>query len=107
MNTTIIGGCKKLLTGIINNENIDRIITYNDNSIFKGLVYEKLGFKKIRTNKPNYVYYNLSSNEIIPKQLIRKSLLGIEFTTERDYANSHNLSRVYNAGNDVYEMIIK
>lgn len=107
MNTTIIGGGKKLLTNIINNENIEEIVTYNDNSVFKGSVYEKLGFKKIRTNKPNYVYYNLSSNEIIPKQLIRKSLLGIEFTTERDYANNHNLSRVYNAGNDVYEMTIK
>lgn len=106
-NTTIIGGGKKLLTNIINNENIEKIVTYNDNSIFKGSTYEKLGFEKIRTNKPNYVYYNLSSCEIIPKQLIRKSLLGIEFTTERDYANDHNLSRVYNAGNDVYEMTVK
>lgn len=100
--TRIIGGAEKLFKFFIKNNLITSIITYNDNSIFKGDVYKKLKFNFLRTNDPNYVYYDRKNNEIMKKQIIRKSVLGDEFISEKIYSSENELFKIYNAGNDVY-----
>lgn len=106
-NVTVIGGANKLLSHFIKNcKNLKSIITYNDNSVFKGRVYEKLGFTYIRTNSPNYMYVNRNSAERISKQHFRKSKLNYS-ETETEFTLSHGFYKIYNAGNDVYYMKIK
>ena len=106
-NTTIIGGAERILSHFIKDcKNLKSIITYNDNSVFKGRVYEKLGFTYVRTNSPNYMYVNKNSTERISKQHFRKSKLNY-LETETEFTLSHGFYKIYNAGNDVYFMKIK
>ena len=98
--TTIIGGAERLLKQFIKNVDYSSIITYNDNSVFKGDIYPKLGFRYIRTNSPNYMFIDNSKKIIkrFSKQSIRKLKVGYSIETEKELG----LLRVYNAGNDVY-----
>ena len=98
--TTIIGGAERLFKQFISNNQFSSIITYNDNSIFKGNIYPKLGFKYIRTNSPNYMFVINSGNSKmrINKQSIRKLKIGYSIEKEKELG----LIRIYNAGNDVY-----
>ena len=95
---TIVGGAERLLKHIIQAINYSSIITYNDNSIFRGLVYKRLGFQYIRTNTPNYMFIQGDCLERFPKQAIRKWNVGYS----REMEQQLGLHRVYNAGNDVY-----
>ena len=95
---TIIGGAERLLKHIIQTIDYSSIITYNDNSIFRGLVYKRLGFQYVRTNAPNYMFIQGDCLERFPKQAIRKWNVGYS----REMEQQLGLHRVYNAGNDVY-----
>ena len=95
---TIIGGAERLLKHIIQAIDYSSIITYNDNSIFRGLVYKRLGFQFVRTNAPNYMFIQGDCLERFPKQAIRKWNVGYS----REMEQQLGLHRVYNAGNDVY-----
>ena len=95
---TIIGGAERLLKHIIQVIDYSSIITYNDNSIFRGLVYKRLGFQYVRTNAPNYMFIQGDCLERFPKQTIRKWNVGYS----REMEQQLGLHRVYNAGNDVY-----
>ena len=95
---TIIGGAERLLKHIIQAIDYSSIITYNDNSIFRGLVYKRLGFQYVRTNAPNYMFIQGDCLERFPKQAIRKWNVGYS----REMEQQLGLHRVYNAGNDVY-----
>ena len=95
---TIIGGAERLLKHIIQTIDYSSIITYNDNSIFRGLVYKRLGFQYVRTNAPNYMFIQGDCLERFPKQTIRKWNVGYS----REMEQQLGLHRVYNAGNDVY-----
>lgn len=95
---TIIGGAERLLKHIIQAIDYSSIITYNDNSIFRGLVYKRLGFQYVRTNAPNYMFIQGDCLERFPKQTIRKWNVGYS----REMEQQLGLHRVYNAGNDVY-----
>lgn len=100
-NYRIIGGAERLFKQFIKNVNYDSIITYNDNSVFKGSIYPKLGFKYIRTNSPNYMFITRTQpNKRFSKQSIRKLNAGFKMELEEKIG----YLRVYNAGNDVYEI---
>lgn len=99
-NYRIIGGAERLFRHFIKNVDYSSIITYNDNSIFKGRIYERLGFSYIRTNDPNFMYVNnYNTDRRFSKQSIRKLKMGYTKEIEKEL----KLLRVYNAGNDVYE----
>ena len=103
-NYRIIGGAEKILShfkkemvGIASS-----IITYNDNSVFKGNIYPKLGFSYVRTNSPNYMFISKDTDYTFrfPKQSIRKLKVGYTKEVEQQLG----YLRVYNAGNDVFTM---
>jgi len=53
----VIGAASKLFAYFLKNvESINEIISYSDISIFEGNLYQKLGFKRISTSKPNYFW---------------------------------------------------
>lgn len=95
---TVIGGAERLLKHITQTINYSSIITYNDNSIFRGLVYKRLGFQYVRTNVPSYMFIQGDCLKRFPKQTIRKWNVGYS----REMEQQLGLYRVYNAGNDVY-----
>ncbi len=91
---TIIGGAEKLWSYFLKNHNPEFVITYADISLFTGRVYQKLGFQKVRRNKPNYMFVDKGVR--IPKQSIRK--LGQGYKRQND-----PYPRIYNCGIDVWE----
>lgn len=53
----VLGSASKLLKYFINENNYSgKIVSYSDISIFKGNLYEKLGFKVKHISKPNYYW---------------------------------------------------
>ena len=56
----IIGGASKLFKYFLNNYNYDIILSYSDNSIFKGNLYEKLGFLNDGQTSLNYYWTDLN-----------------------------------------------
>ena len=72
----VIGGASKLFKYFIRNNDVDKIISYADISIFDGKLYENLGFIKKTLSKPNYFWvvngirrhrYNYSKKKLIQK----------------------------------------
>ncbi len=91
---TIVGGAEKLWLYFLKEQNPQTVTTYADISLFTGRVYEKLGFEKIRRNKPNYMFAN--GGVRIPKQSIRKLKQG--YKREND-----PYPRIYNCEIDVWQ----
>ncbi len=91
---TIVGGAEKLWSHFIKNHNPQIVITYADISLFTGKVYQKLGFQKIRRNRPNYMF--VDGDHRIPKQSIRKLKQG--YVRQND-----PYPRIYNCGIDKWE----
>ena len=56
INFDVIGGASKLFKYFIKNYNYNKIVSYADISLFKGNLYDKLGFKHIHNTKPNYYW---------------------------------------------------
>jgi hypothetical protein len=84
INTSVIGGASKLFNFFINNYNPKKVISYSDNSMYSGELYNKLGFfiesesainykwvlQKRRVHKSNYrksrlvkLGYDINKNE--------------------------------------------
>lgn len=59
----VIGGGDKLFKHFINNFKPIIIKTYADRRYANGNIYEKLGFRKVRTNPPNYWYIDRKKRE--------------------------------------------
>jgi hypothetical protein len=100
-NTTIIGGSKKMFYFFVKKYSPEKIITWSDNRYSLGLMYPSLGFDKDKEFGPDYFYYNINSNEIIPKQSCQKKHLiskGGVGKTENEMALSLNYYRVYDCG---------
>ncbi len=91
---TIVGGAEKLWSHFLKNHDPEFVITYADISLFTGKVYQKLGFTKVRRNKPNYMF--VDGDVRIPKQSIRK--LGQGYKREND-----PYPRIYNCGIDKWQ----
>ena len=68
----IIGGAEKLLKFFTEHYQPESIVSYCDLSKFSGQVYEKLGFKKIRTSGATKHWYNPKTKEHITDNLLRQ-----------------------------------
>lgn len=97
LNHTVVGGAEKIFKYFTSRHEFDGIKTYNDISLFTGGIYSRLGFVKIRRNRPNYMFVDTSENIRISKQSVRKFNNG-------DYKRiNETMSRIYNCGIDVYK----
>ncbi len=104
LNTTVIGGADKLLKHFIKTFKPDEIISYADRRWSQGDLYEKLGFKKSHSSKPNYWY--ILNEKRVHRFNFRKDILvkeGFdESKTEHEIMNSRNIYRIYDCGSHVF-----
>ena len=57
---SIIGGASKLFSYFLKNYEFDRIVSYSDNSIFRGKLYDNLGFINDGQTSLNYYWTDLN-----------------------------------------------
>lgn len=102
----VIGGIERLFHKFIVDYNPESIISYCDISKFIGEVYYKLGFKTSSKEKtrPNYVWVNTSSNEVLTRyQTMKQSLidkgLGKFGDTEDEIMLALGYFKIYDCGN--------
>lgn len=89
--TTVVGGFSKLLSKI----NSTSIMSYANLRFSTGNVYEKNGFKYVRTSKPGFFWYHVNTGEISKRLSIQRPWQ--EMQQERVY-------RVFDCGNNIYSM---
>lgn len=105
--TRINGGAERLFKHFIKDIKPESVITYCDISKFTGNVYTKLGFKPIQPNPitdPNYVWYNVSDNQILHrydtmKHKLVEQGLGSSEQTESEIMSDLNYLQIYDSGN--------
>jgi hypothetical protein len=56
----VVGAADKLFKYFLNSNKFDNIVSYSDLSIFRGELYEKLGFKNDGMTKLNYYWTDLN-----------------------------------------------
>lgn len=100
----VIGGAGKLIAAFVkDNPDFDSIISYSDNEIYTGGMYEALGFDKVNVGRPDYkVVMNGTRRHKSGFTLEKlKAKLGDRFDhtlTERENCRNNGLFRVYNCG---------
>jgi hypothetical protein len=105
----VVGGASKLLAHFVAlHPEMETLVSYSDKRISQGNLYEKLGFNKVSTSRPDYMYVNGKNR--IHKSAYRKERLKKLFPaaysdskTEREMTEELGLFRVYNCGLDKWE----
>ncbi len=97
----VIGGASKILSHFVNEYSPKKIISYSDNLISNGNLYEKLGFNMDSISRPGYWYVIDGVRE--HRFNWRKSkLVKLGFSpdkTEEDIMGEMGHYRIYNGGN--------
>jgi hypothetical protein len=109
----VIGGASKLLKYFIEKYSPTKIISYADrrwSSNIEDTMYDKLGFKKTKVNKPNYWYlkhYKIRSHRYaFNKQRILNELGGDPNKTEIQNMVDMGYDRIWDCGTIKYEMVL-
>lgn len=105
INTNVVGAASKLFKHFIKVYNPNKIVSYSDIRLFKGGMYEKLGFKYISQSKPNYWY--VINGFRYHRFNFRKGVLikeGFDVNkTEREIMFDRKIYRIYDCGNIRWE----
>jgi len=97
--SNVRGGLSKLLKTVKKwavEEGYFGILTYADRNFGEGNGYLKVGFKKVGSTKPNYFYTN--GKERFGRMTFRAQ----KGMTEREYADSMKVERVYGCGSNIF-----
>jgi len=109
LNTVVIGGAGKLLKYFNDNYTFDEIISFADRRYSDGGLYYKLGFQKIKINKPNYSYISKTHIKRHHRFNFRKERLNIKDEnfdkTEFEIMNERGYHRIYDSGNIKFRFI--
>ena len=106
LNTNVIGGASKLFHHFINEWNPKTVTSFSDIAHTKGGLYSKLGFYKVSTTSPSYVWCDIYDNRYFhrvacQKQYIKKSLNDSDIDlskTESEIMGEHGYVRMYDSG---------
>lgn len=105
----IIGGSEKLFKYFINTFKPTSIISYCDNSKFKGDVYNILGFKLKNYGSPTKHWYNIKTKQHITDNLLRQrgfdQLFGTDYgkgTSNEELMLLSGFVEIYDAGQSVW-----
>lgn len=104
--SSVIGGASKILSFFIKKYNPLNIITYSDNLISNGSIYQILGFKFKGESKPGY-WYNIDGIRSHRYNWRKHKLVKMGFDlnkTEEEIMNELGYYRVYNGGNKRWEL---
>ena len=101
----VVGGASKLFSYAIKSLGLGHVISYSDNRLFDGGMYEKLGFSKAHVTPPNYSYCAPNNSVRLHKSHFRHSklptLLGSSYNpamTERENCEAAGYYQVYDCG---------
>jgi hypothetical protein len=107
---SVVGGANKLLKHFIALYSPQSILTYEDRRFSIGSFYTQLGFKYLRTSEPGYFYTNnkiRESRQKYQKHKLTKIFGDIDMSkTEKQIMNEHGFYQIYDAGHNVYGMVI-
>lgn len=110
LNTSVVGGASKLLKYMIKDINPNYILSYSDKMWATGELYENIGFKFKHSSKPNYWYVNRGQRySRIKYQKHKLCQMGFDKnkTEKQILQEDMDMYRIYNCGNNVYELILK
>ena len=111
LNTSVLGGFSKLLSYIKNNIPFNNMITYSDLRLFEGKVYSHY-FSLKSTSSPSYYYldknYTTRINRVNFQKHKLKNLIENfnEELTEWENMSLNNYDRIWDCGNNVYELTL-
>lgn len=97
-NITIVGGASKLFSFATKENNWEEVISWSDNRWSEGNVYTKMGFELKAEYGPDYQYYDLKRQVVIPKQAATKKKLNAVGQTEHERALELGLTRIWDCG---------
>lgn len=100
----VTGGASRLFTAFVrDNPQVATVVSYSDNDMFDGGMYEKLGFVKDSDVRPDYKY--VVGNKRIHKSNFKKSNIAKfhpevydENLSEREMCEKLGYYRIYNSG---------
>ena len=104
----VVGGFNKMLKHFIKRYNPQNIVTYCDLSKFTGKSYINAGFSLVCITKPNYVWFNPKTGEVLTRyQTMKHKLLeiglGSNEDTEESIMTGLNYYKIYDCGNLKFE----
>lgn len=105
LNTIVVGGASKILKHFLSEYKPLLIKSYCDKRLFKGNLYNTLGFSYVHTSQPNYFYVVNDKRENRFKY--RKDALVSEGfakdKSEHEIMLERKMYRIYDCGCDLYE----
>lgn len=125
LDSSVAGGASKLLKHFSDNHRGDTLISYANNDFaYSGYnsLYSKLGFTYVKTTVPGYKWVSGSNKVVVPRYSAQVHKLKAftagegpktfeleepdfsETDTENSYMVRHGFYKVYDAGNDLYEL---
>lgn len=109
---SIVGGAERLFKYFINNYSFDNIISYCDNSKFKGNIYYKLGFNLKTSGKPSKHWFNMQIKQHVTDNLLRQRGFDQIFNTNygkgtnnEELMKLNGFVEIYDCGQNVFEYI--
>lgn len=111
--TRVIGGASKILAHARKHLNFTELVSYSDNRLFEGGMYEALGFKLKTKIRPTYTYMKPSEGIRLHKSNFRHSKLARKFgenydpkLTEKQNCENNGYYQVYDCGLTKWELTV-
>lgn len=107
MGTSVVGGASRLLKHFVKEKNPSNIVSYADRRWSVGGLYERLGFNKYGTSKPNYFYVinGIRKNRFnFRKSVLMKKYGCPKEMSEREFCKQNKWWRIYDCGSLCYEL---
>ena len=105
----VIGGSKKLFKYFLDNYKPSSIISYCDNSKFRGSIYINLGFTLLKKNIPSKHWFNIKTKQHITDNLLRQrgydQLFNTNYgkgTSNEELMLNNGFVELYDCGQSVY-----
>lgn len=107
LNTTVMGAADKLFKYFLNEYRPVKVTSFSDVAHTRGALYEKLGFYKVGSSNPSYVwtdiydnvyYHRVSCQKKNLKHLFNDENIDIEHLTEAQIMEARGFVRVYDCG---------
>lgn len=100
----VVGGASKLLKHFITNNPESSIISYCDNSKFKGNVYLKSNFEFSHNTDIDYFWFNNKNRTKKSRYSVQKYKLGYT-ETENEFMKNQGFVKIFNCGHGVYQYL--
>ena len=104
----VVDGASKLFNHFVKSHPNNTIITYCNRRISEGEIYEKLGFERIETTKPNYYYVDIREFTILDhyqcqQQMLQTILENFDPNlSESDNMSDNGYLKIYDCGDYVF-----